>query len=59
MKFTMTLTLTQQEHAALLLVLIEQIRNGETQQFIDVLTDNTVTLADLMQRVTDAEMVLC
>jgi hypothetical protein len=50
-------TLTQQQHSALLLVLIEQIRDGgNTQQFVDVLTDSTVTLADLLSLVSTAEV---
>jgi hypothetical protein len=55
MRFLVRLTNAQRN--AMMLVLIEQARNrNSTQEFIDVLTDSTVTLHDLLQLVTGAEV---
>ncbi len=55
MKFL--IRLTNQQRNAMMLVFIEQIRNHDaTQEFIDVLTDSTVTLGELLRMVTDAEV---
>jgi len=58
MKITFNIELTNQQRNALLLVLIEQIRNvNATQQFMDVLTDSTVTLHDLLHLVSQAPVI--
>jgi hypothetical protein len=49
--------LTNAQRNALMLVLIEQIRNpSATQEFIDVLTDSTVTVGDILRQVTHADV---
>ena len=54
---TYTVRLTRQQHNAMMLVLIEQIRDSATtQEFVDVLTDSTVTVGELLQLVSNAEV---
>ena len=51
------LRLTQHEHSALLGVLIEYMRQPDsTQEWIDVLTDHTVTIGDLLALVSLPEV---
>jgi hypothetical protein len=51
----MAVRLTHHEHMALINVLLEQLRAPEsTLQFVDVLTDRTVTVSDLLAIVSTA-----
>lgn len=51
-----TITLTRQEYFALLSILVDhRLKRDSTLEWLDVLNDQTVTIDDLMMKVTGAE----
>lgn len=51
-----TLHLTQQQHSALVVILVDYARRPDsTQEWVDVLTDTTTTLSDLLTLVATAK----
>lgn len=51
-----TITLTRQEYFALVSILVDHRRTRDsTLEWVDVLNDRTVTIDDLMMKVTGAE----